>query len=98
MSGSTVLAIATAALVTNSCGSSSTRAAAATRVKADYDHGRLSRIAYDSNGDGKPDTWAVMDGPAVVRLEVDEDGDGTIDRWEYHTGSVQQVQRVRAVR
>jgi len=67
------------------CGSPPKDAANA-RVKPEYDEhsGRLTRIAYDSNGDGKPDTWAYMDGTTVVRVEVDEDGDGQIDRWEFH--------------
>jgi hypothetical protein len=60
-------------------------AAASERVQAGYDaKGRLQKIAYDRNGDGKPDAWGYMDGAHVVRVEVDENGDGTIDRWEFH--------------
>lgn len=47
--------------------------------------GRLTRLEADSDGDGKPDTWAYMDGPRVERVEADDNGDGTVDRWEYHT-------------
>ena len=55
------------------------------RLKPEYGKdGRLTRLTYDKNGDGKDDTFAFMDGPIVVRVEVDEDGDGKIDRWEYH--------------
>ena len=54
-------------------------------VKSEYDKsGRLTRLEYDRNGDGKIDTWGYMDGSRVVRVEVDEDGDGKVDRWEYH--------------
>jgi hypothetical protein len=54
-------------------------------VRAEYDtKGRLQKIEYDRNGDGKPDAWGYMDGSRVVRVEVDENGDGTVDRWEYH--------------
>src|SRR5690242_9403392 len=62
------------------------RAAAAERIKSTYDKtsGRLTRLEYDSNGDGKIDTWGYMDGMRVVRVEVDEDGDGKVDRWEFH--------------
>ena len=55
-------------------------------VQAEYDAGgKLVKIAYDRNKDGKPDAWGYMDGSRVVRVEVDENGDGTVDRWEYHT-------------
>jgi antitoxin component YwqK of YwqJK toxin-antitoxin module len=62
-----------------------TEAAAKKDVKSEYDQsGRLTRLTYDRNGDGKIDTWGYMDGSRVVRVEVDEDGDGKVDRWEYH--------------
>lgn len=56
------------------------------RVQPVYDSatGRLSKLAYDSNNDGKEDAWAYMDGARLVRLEADENGDGRIDRWEYY--------------
>jgi hypothetical protein len=59
---------------------------AAGRVQPTYDQatGRLTRLAYDSNGNGKDDTWAYMDGARLVRLEADENEDGHIDRWEYY--------------
>ena len=67
------------------CGSGSTTEAAA-KVKSEYNEsGRLTRLTYDRNGDGKIDTWGYMDGSRVVRVEADENGDGKIDRWEYHT-------------
>jgi hypothetical protein len=78
------------AIVTTSPGCQRTpRAAAAERVHPTYDQatGRLKRLEYDSNGDGKIDTWGYMDGMRVVRVEVDEDGDGKVDRWEYHSTS-----------
>ena len=52
--------------------------------KAFYDPwGRLQRIEYDSNGDGKPDHIAHHDGEKSPHLlEVDEDFDGSTDRWE----------------
>ena len=56
------------------------------RVQPTYDKstGKLTRLAYDSNNNGKPDTWAFMDGARLVRLEADENEDATIDRWEYY--------------
>src|SRR5690242_2123277 len=54
------------------------------RYKAYYDAwGRLDRIEYDQNGDGRPDHIAHHDGAKSPHLiEIDEDFDGTIDRWE----------------
>lgn len=58
---------------------------AANRIAPAYDPaGRLTRLAYDSDGNGKHDMWAYMDGAKLVRLEADENGDDTIDRWEYY--------------
>ena len=59
---------------------------AAGRVEPSYnpDTGRLTRLAYDSNSNGKHDMWAYMDGVALIRLEADENEDGKIDRWEYY--------------
>lgn len=54
------------------------------KYKAYYDAwGRLDRLAYDSNGDGRPDIIAHHGGGKTPRLiEVDEDFDGRTDRWE----------------
>ena len=75
-------------------------AAAAERLRPGYDKasGRLTRLEYDANGDGKTDTWGYMDGMRVVRVEVDEDGDGKIDRWEYHNGSASSVMDAAQIR
>lgn len=55
-------------------------------LKAEYDKaGRLQKLEYDRNNDGRPDTWGYMDGIRVVRVEVDCNGDGQVDRWEFHT-------------
>jgi hypothetical protein len=55
-------------------------------VEPSYDAktGRLERITYDRNGDGKPDAWLDMDGTRVVSAELDEDYDGQVDRWEHY--------------
>lgn len=52
--------------------------------KAYYDAwGRLQRIEYDANGDGRPDHVARHDGRrSPYQLDVDEDFDGRPDRWE----------------
>ena len=57
------------------------------QVQGHYDRktGKLTSITYDSNRNGKIDTWSYMDGARVVRIEIDKDEDGRIDRWEYYT-------------
>ena len=46
--------------------------------------GRLERISYDRNKDGKADAWLFMDGTKATRAELDENNDGTVDRWEHY--------------
>jgi len=81
-----VCAITMASVVVAACSKAATTERALARdVKSEYDqNGRLTRLTYDRNGDGKIDTWGFMDGSRVVRVEVDENGDGKVDRWEYH--------------
>jgi hypothetical protein len=45
--------------------------------------GRLTRLDYDSNRDGRPDMAASMEGATVRVVEIDADHDGLVDRWEY---------------
>ncbi|HMD34297.1 MAG TPA: hypothetical protein VKH42_04985 [Vicinamibacterales bacterium] len=56
------------------------------RISPEYDKatGKLTLLKYDSNGDGKVDTWSYMDGSRILRIEIDQNGDGKIDRWEYY--------------
>jgi hypothetical protein len=58
----------------------------ARRITPEYDKktGKLTLLKYDSNGNGRVDTWSYMDGARVVRIEIDKDEDGKIDRWEYY--------------
>ena len=55
--------------------------------------GRLELLRYDSDGDGKFDTFSYMDGARVVRIEIDQNEDGKIDRWEYY-GPGQKLEKV----
>lgn len=63
--------------------------------KAYYDRwGRLQRLEYDSNHDGRADQVALHDGAKVPReIQVDQDFDGKTDRWERYSASG-QLERV----
>ena len=65
------------------------------RITPEYDKktGKLELLKYDSNGNGKVDTWSYMDGARIVRIEIDKDEDGKIDRWEYY-GPDQKMEKV----
>jgi hypothetical protein len=55
--------------------------------------GRLQRLTYDADRNGRIDTWTYMDGRKVLRSEIDSDEDGRIDRWEFHRedGTLEKV-------
>ena len=59
----------------------------------DKQTGRLQLLKYDSNKNGKPDTFSYMDGARILRIEIDKDEDGNIDRWE-HYGADQKLEKV----
>jgi hypothetical protein len=63
------------------------------RMTAEYDKttGKLKLLKYDSDGNGKIDTWSYMDGARVVRIEIDTNDDNKIDRWEYYDDRQQLV-------
>jgi hypothetical protein len=46
--------------------------------------GKLKELIYDSNHNGKPDTWTDMDGARPVQTRIDRNEDGKLDRWEYY--------------
>src|SRR3954468_2478596 len=55
------------------------------RIRPEYDAaGKLQKLEYDRDNDGKVDTYGYMDGTRVVRVEVDQNADGKIDLWEFH--------------
>ena len=67
--------------------SPSAETAAVIHPEYDQQSGKLTKLAHDSNANGKFDTVAMMDGNRVVRVEADEDENGTVDRWELYTSS-----------
>jgi hypothetical protein len=46
--------------------------------------GQLEQLVSDSNGDGKIDTRAFMEGRTLRRIEVDRNNDGAPDRFEFY--------------
>src|SRR5689334_9932803 len=55
-------------------------------IKPTYDRttGKLTRLTYDSNHNGRVDTWTDMDGARAIETRLDQNEDGRIDRWEYY--------------
>jgi len=76
-------------LVASACAQPAARPVGTDRVKPSYNDqtGRLERITYDRNGDGKTDATTFMNGTSVVRAELDENYDGLTDRWEHYAKS-----------
>ena len=60
--------------------------------------GKIERLLYDANGDGRAD-MAVIYGPRATpdRSQIDTDLDGVVDRWEYFDarGQLAKVGRSR---
>jgi len=46
--------------------------------------GKLEALTLDRNGDGRVDTWALMDGTHLRSIQVDRHGTGKPDRWEHY--------------
>jgi len=46
--------------------------------------GKLTELTYDSNKNGRVDTWTAMDGARPVSTRIDRNEDGKLDRWEYY--------------
>ena len=59
-----------------------TGAAAAITPTYDKTTGKLTQLSYDSDHDGRADTWTEMDGTRPLRSRIDRNGDGKVDRWE----------------
>lgn len=58
------------------------------RPVASYDQetGRLQRLEFDSDDDGRNDATGVLDGTRVKQIEQDANGNGTVDRWDFYDG------------
>lgn len=80
-----------AAMAAVSC----SRAATGDQPRVEYDKvtGRLTRLEFDANKNGKNDGVSYMDGTRVVRIELDLDENGKVERWDFYTpdGSLEKV-------
>lgn len=64
-----------------------------TRLEYDQTSGRLKRIEYDYDKNGKNDTVSHMDGTRIVRIELDHDENGHVERWDFY-GADRKVEKV----
>jgi hypothetical protein len=46
--------------------------------------GRLVRLRYDTNANGKVEIWSYMDGARITRIDIDKNEDGLVERWEHY--------------
>lgn len=49
--------------------------------------GKLQRLVFDSDADGRNDAVGNMDGARVTSIEIDSTGNGVTDRWDYFDSS-----------
>ena len=77
MAGALALSIGCASQANGPAGASATPVYGA-------ETGKLEQLVSDSNGDGKVDTRAFMDGTLLKRIEIDRNGDSTPDRFEHY--------------
>ena len=86
--------ILSATLIASLASGAACRERSDAQIQASYDDsGKLRLLTYDSNKNGKPDTWSYMDGTRIVRVELDNNEDGVVDRWEYYSqaGTLEKV-------
>jgi hypothetical protein len=55
--------------------------------------GRLQRLAFDANRNGRNDSVSVMDGSRIRRIELDLDENGQVERWDFY-GSDGKIEKV----
>jgi len=79
-------AVVLALLPLAACGSPEAKGQPAGRGDSVYnrDTGRLEQLKLDADGDGTPDTVAMLDGTLLKSIEIDRNHDGRPDRWEYY--------------
>jgi hypothetical protein len=78
--------VALFAIVAANAAAGCSRQPAGDKATAEYDNvtGRLKRLAYDQNRNGRNDAVSIMDGTRIHRIELDLDENGKVDRWDFY--------------
>jgi hypothetical protein len=63
------------------------------RPEYDPQTGRLQRLAFDANRNGRNDSVSVMDGARILRIELDLDENGQVERWDFY-GADRKIEKV----
>ena len=61
--------------------------------RAEYAGGRLSRVTFDANRNGRNDAVGLMDGTRIREVELDLDENGKVERWDVY-GPNRKLERV----
>jgi hypothetical protein len=80
----TVRALAASAALLGLAACSPTPAGEKPRAQYDPKTGRLQRLTYDANHNGRNDAVSIMDGTRILRIELDLDENGKVDRWDFY--------------
>lgn len=72
------------ASVVSACAGPDAAAGAAPRAEYDEATGRLRRVTFDADRNGRRDAVGVMDGARVDHIQLDTDENGSTDYWEYY--------------
>ncbi len=65
------------------------------KPKAEYSPqtGRLQRLTFDANRNGRNESVSVMDGTRILRIELDLDENGKVERWDFY-GPDRKIEKV----
>jgi hypothetical protein len=77
------ISLAIAVVLAGAC-SPSPEAGLATTVEYDKTTGKLQKLVYDVNKNGKYESTGFMDGTRIVRVELDMDENGKVERWDIY--------------
>lgn len=63
------------------------------QLEYDDQTGRLTKVVFDANKNGRNESTSFMDGTRIVRVELDFDENGKIERWDFYNDdrSLQKV-------
>jgi hypothetical protein len=82
--GRRLVLLALAGLAMAGCSRQGDSGGAKPQATYDATTGRLSKLVFDANKNGRNDSVSYMDGTTILRIELDLDENGTIDRWDFY--------------